>query len=138
MDSDFLKIVGIVVVVLFIMFVITKSLKLQKNIVEGMTNGSASSSLTGVAGTAGDYGAAIQSQSTQIQDTLLISKYRPQYETVIINMDTYLNLLILQGFLNLNTNSSTANTNIDAINNINSLYTAKQALNGAMKFMDGM
>lgn len=134
MDSDFLKIVGIVVVVLFIMFVITKSLKLQKNIVEGMTNGSASSSLTGVAGTAGDYGAAIQSQSTQIQDTLLISKYRPQYETVIINMDTYLNLLILQGFLNLNTNS----INIDAINNINSLYTSKQALNGAMKFMDGM
>lgn len=134
MDSDFLKIVGIVVVVLFIMFVITKSLKLQKNIVEGMTNGSASSSLTGVAGTAGDYSAAIQSQSTQIQDTLLISKYRPQYETVIINMDTYLNLLILQGFLNLNTNS----INIDAINNINSLYTSKQALNGAMKFMDGM
>jgi len=134
MNSDFLKIVGIVVVVLFIMFVITKSLKLQKNIVEGMTNGSATSSLTGVAGTAGDYSAAIQSQSTQIQDTLLISKYRPQYETVIINMDTYLNLLILQGFLNLNTNS----INIDAINNINSLYTSKQALNGAMKFMDGM
>lgn len=53
-------------------------------------------------------------------------------------MDTYLNLLIMQGFLNLNTNSSTASTNLDAINSINSLYSAKQALNGSMKFIDGL
>lgn len=137
MNEDLLKVIGLVVVTAFIIFMVVKSLKLQKNILEGMTN-SSSASMSGVAGSAANYAAAIQAQSVQIQDALLISKYRSDYESVIINMDTYLNLLIMQGFLNLNTNSSSAATNLDAINSINSLYSAKQALNGSMKFIDGI
>ena len=136
--QDLLKVIGLVVVTAFIIFMIVKSLKLQKNVLEGLTNNSGGSSVSGIAGAAANYAAAIQAQSVQIQDALLISKYRSDYETVIINMDTYLNLLIMQGFLNLNTNSSTASANLDAINSINSLYSVKQALNGSMKFIDGL
>jgi len=138
MNEDLLKVIGLVVVTAFIIFMVVKSLKLQKNVLEGLTNNSGGSSVSGIAGAAANYAAAIQAQSVQIQDALLISKYRSDYESVIINMDTYLNLLIMQGFLNLNTNSSTASTNLDAINSINSLYSAKQALNGSMKFIDGL
>jgi hypothetical protein len=138
MNEDLLKVIGLVVVTAFIIFMIVKSLKLQKNVLEGLTNNSGGSSVSGIAGAAANYAAAIQAQSVQIQDALLISKYRSDYETVIINMDTYLNLLIMQGFLNLNTNSSTASANLDAINSINSLYSVKQALNGSMKFIDGL
>jgi hypothetical protein len=138
MNEDLLKVIGLVVVTAFIIFMVVKSLKLQKSVLEGLTNSSSSTSMSGIAGSATNYAAAIQAQSVQIQDALLISKYRSDYEAIIINMDTYLNLLIMQGFLNLNTNSSSAATNLDAINSINSLYSAKQALNGSMKFIDGI
>ena len=138
MNEDLLKVIGLVVVTAFIIFMVVKSLKLQKSVLEGLTNSSSSTSMSGIAGSATNYAAAIKAQSVQIQDALLISKYRSDYEAIIINMDTYLNLLIMQGFLNLNTNSSSAATNLDAINSINSLYSAKQALNGSMKFIDGI
>ena len=73
-----------------------------------------------------------------MNDTLLITQYRSDYENIIINMSDYFNLLILQGFVNLNTSSSNASTNIDAINNINSLYSAIQTLNSTMKFIDSV
>ena len=85
------------------------------------------------------YAEAIKAQVTQMNDTLLISQYRADYENIIINMSDYFNLLILQGFVNLNTSaSSNASTNIDAINNINSLYSAIQTLNSTMKFIDSV
>ena len=63
---------------------------------------------------------------------------KQRIDEIIINMSDYFNLLILQGFVNLNTSSSNASTNIDAINNINSLYSAIQTLNSTMKFIDSV
>ena len=140
MNEDFLKIIGVIVVIGFILFLASKSIKLQKKVVEGLTNPSAatSTSANGQAGSAAAYTASIQAQVTQMNDTLLITQYRSDYENIIINMSDYFNLLILQGFVNLNTSSSNASTNIDAINNINSLYSAIQTLNSTMKFIDSV
>lgn len=140
MNEDFLKIIGVIVVIGFILFLASKSIKLQKKVVEGLTNPSAatSTSANGQAGSAAAYAASIQAQVTQMNDTLLITQYRSDYENIIINMSDYFNLLILQGFVNLNTSSSNASTNIDAINNINSLYSAIQTLNSTMKFIDSV
>lgn len=76
MNEDLLKVIGLVVVTAFIIFMVVKSLKLQKNVLEGLTNNSGGSSVSGIAGAAANYAAAIQAQSVQIQDALLISKYK--------------------------------------------------------------
>ena len=139
MNEDFLKVIGVIVVIGFILFLASKSINLQKKVVEGLTNPSTASGSNGQAGSAAAYAEAIKAQVTQMNDTLLISQYRADYENIIINMSDYFNLLILQGFVNLNTStSSTASTNIDAINNINSLYSAIQTLNSTMKFIDSV
>jgi len=45
---------------------------------------------------------------------------------------------MLQAVLNLDTSSDSAATNIAAINSLNTLQSAKVALNSTMKFIDGV
>ena len=52
-------------------------------------------------------------------------------------MEEYISLLMLKSVLNMNTSSDSAATNIDAINNLNSLYSVKAALNNTMVYIDG-
>jgi hypothetical protein len=81
------------------------------NFKEGLENSTSSSSSTtpsttssttsGVAGGAAAYAANIKEQVIKIQDTTLISKYRADYENVVINMDDLVNNLMLQVTLNI-------------------------------------
>jgi hypothetical protein len=143
MNDEWLKIVGIVVVLGFIIYLAAKSLKIHRNMIEGLTMPADTSALTsgvtnGQAGSANAYAAAIKAQVIKMQDVLLITKYRTDYENVIINMDDYINLLMLQAVLNLDTSSDSAANNIAAINSLNTLQSAKVALNSTMKFIDGV
>ena len=52
----------------------------------------------GVAGNAAAYAAQIKSQAIKIEDQLLITKYRTDYENVILNLDELINDLILFQF----------------------------------------
>ena len=63
---------------------------------DGMTNmndaaSSSGSSGNGIAGNAATYGAAIKAATIKSQDTLLISKYRSDYETAILNLEDLIN-----------------------------------------------
>jgi hypothetical protein len=71
-----------------------------------------------------------------MQDSLLISKYRTDYENVVINLDQYISLLMLQNALKFDTSSSSSSTNMEVINNLNSLNNVSNALNSVMKFID--
>ena len=55
----------------------------------------------GLAGNAAAYGANIKAQAIKLQDTVLISKYRADYENVIINLDDLVNNLMLQTALTI-------------------------------------
>ena len=110
------------------------------SIMEGMSMDDVSSTSTstlsstssnGLAGNAAAYGATIKSQSVKFQDSFLISKYRTDYETVVINMDDLVNNLMLQTTLSIDTSSPQ-----DALNKLVVLNNAKAALNTVMKFID--
>ena len=144
MNDEFLKIVGIVIVSLFIMYMIVKLLRLQSSVVEGLTNPDSSSSSTstsssgatlGAAGQAANYAASIKANLVKLQDELLVAKYRKDYETVIINLDDYVGFLMIQQTLNIKQDGNVAN-NIAAINNLNILKSAKESLNATMTFLD--
>jgi len=138
MQDDLLKMVGLLFVSLFIIYIVIKMFHLQASVVEGLTNPDSSSTpvaVSGEAGTAASYAAGIKAQVVKLQDELLISKYRKDYETAIINLDDYCGMLMLQQSLNINT-SGDLKANIEKLNNINTLKHAKESLNVAMKFLD--
>lgn len=135
------KIIGIIIVCFFIIYMAMKMLQLQTSVIEGLTNpdGSISSSVTppssGEAGTASSYAAAIKAQVVKLQDELLVAKYRKDYEGVIINLDDYIGYMMIKQSLNIKLNGD-MKSNIEAINNLNIMKSAKESLNDTMTFLD--
>ena len=112
--------------------------KNQYGLIEGMTDGSSNatttttpSSTNGVAGNAASYGATIKAANIKMQDTFLISKYRSDYETAILNLDDLLSSLMLQTALTVDTKSPQT-----AIKQLAEMNQAKTALNTVMKYVD--
>jgi hypothetical protein len=85
----------------------------------------------GAAGNASAYAAQLKSLVIKSQDELLISKYRSDYENVVLNLDDYLNNMMLQTALTVNQNNPQ-----QAIAKLAQMQQAKVALNSTMKFID--
>lgn len=137
-QDDFFKIVGILLVCFFIIYMVIKMFQLQTSVIEGLTNadGTISSSTThGEAGTAASYAATIRAQVVKLQDELLVAKYRKEYESAIINLDDYIGYLMLKQTLNMNLSGDTK-FNLDSINALNILKSSKESLNATMAFLD--
>lgn len=104
---------------------------------EGMTDASGNTispgngSGNGIAGNAATYGATIKAASIKSQDTFLISKYRSDYETVILNLDDLINNLMLKTTLTIDPNNPDA-----SLEKLGQMQQAKTALNSVMKFVD--
>jgi hypothetical protein len=86
----------------------------------------------GMAGNAASYGASIKATAIQLQDALLISKYRSDYETAILNFDDLINNLMLETALSVDVNNPEL-----SIEKLSKMNQAKVALNSVMKFVDG-
>jgi len=141
-QEEFFKIIGIIIVCFFIIYMVTKMFQLQTSVVEGLTTGSdaltannGTPPTSGEAGTAASYAAAIKAQVVKLQDELLISKYRKDYEAAIINLDDYVGYLMIKQTLNMKLGDDTR-SNMEAINNLNILKGAKESLNATMNFLD--
>ena len=79
--------------------------------------------------------ATIQSKITMLDDKLMIKKYKRQYETTIINMDDYINLLMMQQIANTKYDSGVGTT-LKSLEGLNILKASKDALNTAMTYLD--
>ena len=104
------------------------------NYKEGMTDASGNTTITssnGIAGNAASYSATLKATNIKLQDTILISKYKSDYENIIINVDDLLNNLMLQVALSVD-----ANNPQDAITKLGEMNQAKLALNSVMKYVD--
>ena len=135
MTDDMFKIVGIIIIIGFLIFLAANAMKLHLNILEGMTNpiDSSSSTANGVAGTSTDYANTIKAAVIKMQDTLLIDTYRKDYENAIVYMDDYNNLLMLQSVLNMKISGS---ANVEAVKELNELNSFKTSLNIVMHNLD--
>jgi hypothetical protein len=98
---------------------------------EGMTGGSTTPASNGVAGNAAAYGATIKATTIKLQDTFLITKYRSDYETAILNLDDLISNLMLQTTLSIDSSNPEP-----AIKKLADMSQAKTALNSVMKFVD--
>ncbi len=137
-QDEFFKIVGIIIVCFFIIYMVVNMFYLQTKVIEGLTSGSDSSIVapsSGEAGTSSSYAAAVKAQVVKLQDELLVSKYRKDYEAAIINLDDYFGFTMLKLSLNLKM-SEDNKANFEIIDKLNSLKNAKDSLNAIMTFLD--
>ena len=117
----------------FVLYLFFKSFNFS-GIKEGMTDASGNSVTpppNGVAGNAASYGATIKAENIKLQDTFLITKYRTDYETAILNLDDLLNSFMLKTALSID-----AKKPADGIKQLAEMNQAKAALNSVMKFVD--
>ena len=81
--------------VLFVGYLVYTSLFMKQR--EGLETATTTSSISnGIAGNATTYAATIKQKTVNLNDTLLISKYRKDYETVILNVDDLVNSMMLK------------------------------------------
>jgi hypothetical protein len=118
----------------FVVYLVFSSFNYNPMLIEGMTNGAGnntSSSSNGIAGNAASYAASLKEATIKAQDTLLISKYRSDYESAILNVDDLINTVMLKTALSVNQNNP-----LDSIEKLANLQQAKTALNSVMKYVD--
>ena len=137
-QDEFFKIVGIIIVSFFIIYMAVNMFHLQTKVIEGLTNSDGTTIVapsSGEAGTAASYAAAVKAQVVKLQDELLVSKYRKDYEAAIINLDDFIGFSMLKLSLNVKM-SDNIKDNIDIIEKLNTLKNAKESLNITMAFLD--
>ena len=143
--EEFLKLIGFLVVAMFVIHYFISCVHVQSSVIEGLTNAETTTTTTtdsttasitapanGIAGNAAAYAASIKAKTVQLQDELLISKYRKDYEAAIINMDDYVSMMMLQQVLSL---SSKVSPNA-VFQTLYMLKNSKDALNDTMKYLD--
>jgi hypothetical protein len=146
-DSIF-KIVGIIIIGGFLIFIAFKSLNLQMKVMEGFAVTTPDDSktpptplsVTNAAGSVGKFSNSIAEYVIKLQDTFLIKQYRKDYEHLIINSDEYVSYLMLQTLLNVkpdDTDDSKA-ANVKLFETMNTLSASKATLNSLMKFVDSV
>ena len=127
-------IVGIIAIFCVILFASFFGSFLSKR--EGLTTngGSSGSSNSGEAGSAAGYADEIKAKMVELQETLLIDKYRKSYETTIINLDDYIGMLMVQQCLNLKLDGG--KELLTGLNALNTLRNAKDNLNTTLEYLD--
>ncbi len=120
----------------FVAYLIFRNLNFENlNFREGMTDASGNqtsiSKENGIADNAATYGANIKTQVIKLQDTMLISKYRTDYETAILNLDDLVNNLMLKTALSIDQTKPQR-----TLMELSQLQQSKVALNSIMKFID--
>jgi len=127
-----LIVIAIIVILFYLVFY-----QFKGKIFEGLENQQSVVPLpnipNGEAGNASTYATNIKAQVIKMQDSLLISKYRKDYENAIINLEDLINFAMLKVTLNLTNDPIKDIKNVEALNTLNS---AKASLNGVMKFVD--
>jgi len=133
MNKDFLYNLTIFIGICILIYFIFRNIGVKEGLetASSATTTTTDSSGNGVAGGAAAYAANIKAQVIKLQDTTLISKYRADYENVVINMDDLVNNLMLQITLNIDHSKPEA-----GLEKLSKLNQAKIALNNVMKFID--
>jgi len=133
-QDEILKIFGIIVVCFFIIYITIQIVYHPKKTIEGLTNeGETVNPTNGIAGSAASYAAAIKAEVVKLQDELLISKYRKDYEAAIINLDELIGYQMLKSSLSLNPAHL---DNLGIVVVIEQLKQAREGLNATMAFLD--
>jgi hypothetical protein len=116
-----------------VLYVALKSMKLQANIIEGLSSGTAEKTSTD------SLPSVVKNNTSVIEDSLTITKYRQVYEDVIINLETSAGISMISAIANNAETISKDPASADAqkvITIVNNLKLFKDSLNDTMVVLD--
>jgi hypothetical protein len=116
-----------------VIYLVFRSFNYNPMLIEGMKDGSGNliDSNIGIAGKAASYAASLKNTTIRTLDSLLIGKYRSDYESAILNLADLIDSLMLKTALSVDENKP-----LDSIDKLSKMQQAKVALNAVMKFLD--
>lgn len=137
-QEEILMYVGMIVVAFFVLYMISRMAKIQRNVVEGLTNNkNKDKSMIDVMAEGNIK--ELKSLNQKLDDSLRIDKYRKDYEDMLIDLDDYLNGVLLREltFLSNDINDIKETSQLsESIPKINELYKFKENLNTTMDYID--
>ena len=134
--DDIYKYVGLFIIVVFLLYVVINMMKLQVNVLEGLTM---PNKLINNTTDKDKVPEAVKSNTSKVEDALLIDKYTKAYEDTIINLDSNIDIFILSQVLNNAEQISSdpgSDKNQKIIMQINTAKAFKDSLNSAIKTLD--
>ena len=133
-ENDMIMYIGLISLVLFLFFIISRVFTFQTSMMEGLTNKDSQAQPINV--TVGK----VENINKVSEDHLFIEKYRSDYEDLIIHLEETTNLdmmrLIKQHGNNIE-QGKTVDEQMKTIKKINELNQLKESLNSSMKYIDG-
>jgi len=133
MSSDYITIFAFLFFLIILSFFFFKTYRYQ---IEGMTNNDNEKVNTAHGINSSKLTDQLKIEHNNMKDKLNIKQYRNNYENVVIDMNDYLDGLMLNELLSLNHNSLDPNNILSAVENINKMSNGKQNLNKIMKYLD--
>jgi len=134
MSSDYITIFAFLFFLIILSFFFFKTYRYQ---IEGMTNNDNNDKVNTAHGiNSSKLTDQLKIEHNNMKDKLNIKQYRNNYENVVIDMNDYLDGLMLNELLSLNHNSLDPNNILSTVENINKMSTGKQNLNKIMKYLD--
>lgn len=135
-SDDIYKYVGLFIIVVFLLYFVINIMKFQFNVLEGMTS---SANKTETITDKDKVPDAVKSNTSKVEDALLIDKYTKAYEDTILELDSNIDIFILNQVLqNAERISSDPGSieNQKIITQINTAKAFKDSLNNAIKVLD--
>ena len=128
MNESLTYYIGTFIIAIFIIYLLIIFSNRQNNVIEGIANNNNNN--TNLNFMIKDINKKIENENTKLEDTLLLNKYKTDYEDLIINLDKKYTLSILLDLILL---SDMKNQNQEiiksSISNINSKFQLKDNLN---------
>lgn len=143
MQNDLFTNVLMLLAIIFLIFIIFSTMNFgykkkegfgvdaSNNSTSNSSTSNKSSNINGYAGNAQYYTSGIKDKVIKLQDTLLLSKYRSDYENIILGLDDLVDNLMLEKVLTINSDNTQK-----SLEDLVTLNNSKIALNNVMKFID--
>jgi len=134
--NSYFQYVGFFIFLLVIAFFFYTILNKQ---VEGMTNNNSKtqqSDKTSHGSNAEKYSEKIKSSHNEMKDKINITNYRTDYENLVIEMNDYVDGMMLNELLTVDPNNADPSNIMKKLENINKMTNGKQNLNHIMKYLD--
>lgn len=143
--NDLLTAAITIAFLLILVYILMQSIKTYSSVFEGLENNSSttttstskSTSATGIAAGAASFAEAIKSATTKINDTALISKYRKDYENIVINAEECVDASMLSALI-MSPLGPDGNVTVQTLTAIKNMNDSKVALNEIMKYIDSV
>ena len=126
---DILQYVAVIGLVIFAFAVVRNLYFTQTSIVEGLENNSNTSTSKKI----NTLIASLNTLTEEMDETLLMSKYKKDYEDILLLQDEVVSKTILEL---LTQNNVTSSKNKEVLSTINNLQNIKLAINDAMSYLD--